>query len=421
MEALEKAVEVAEDINARIDARNPELRKAADEVERFLKANRLLCYGGTALNDLLPPAQQFYDPETTLPDYDLYSETPQLHAMEIADALKRAGITRIEVRPGVHLGTFKVFANYTGVADITELPKEVFRKLWDEKVERHGVHYVSPNFLRMSIYLELSRPRGDVARWTKIYKRLELLNEAYPIECPKSASEGRALEHTRGLEHFLARHTIVVLGLHASQLHERKVRPWDLPIDLLTTPKQRKALSKKLADVLGDVRLQEHDAVGEILPAHTDLFRGKRLMARVFEAQACHSYHRTREGIRVASIPTILQFLFGYLYAEDLEGLDPNRLLCVAQRLVDLAHNEHRSRRFKFLTPLDCLGTQESLVDIRTHTAELRQSMPKGSREFLKTFFTYNPRETTPSQRRTLRKALGARKRTQRKDRWRFF
>ena len=34
----------------------------------------------------------------------------------------------------------------------------------------------------MSMYLELSRPKGDVGRWEKVLKRLILLNKHYPIK-----------------------------------------------------------------------------------------------------------------------------------------------------------------------------------------------------------------------------------------------
>ena len=45
-----------------------------------------------------------------------------------------------------------------------------------------NISYASPNFLRMSMYLELSRPKGDVGRWEKVLKRLILLNKHYPIK-----------------------------------------------------------------------------------------------------------------------------------------------------------------------------------------------------------------------------------------------
>jgi hypothetical protein len=39
------------------------------------------------------------------------------------------------------------------------------------------------------------------------------------------------------------------------------------------------------------------------------------------ETRACHSYHTTADGIKVASIPTILQFYFAFMYS----GVDEHR------------------------------------------------------------------------------------------------
>jgi hypothetical protein len=33
------------------------------------------------------------------------------------------------------------------------------------------------------MYLELSRPRGDIERWKKVYERLMLLNKHYSVGC----------------------------------------------------------------------------------------------------------------------------------------------------------------------------------------------------------------------------------------------
>ena len=76
--------------------------------------------------------------------------------------------------------------------------KPIFTKLWKESIVKDGIHYVPPNFLRMSVYLELSRPRGDVSRWKKVYERIQKLNKHYPMSCPK---------HEESLEVFLKEDT----------------------------------------------------------------------------------------------------------------------------------------------------------------------------------------------------------------------
>ena len=77
----------------------------------------------------------------------------------------------------MHPGTYKVFVNFIPVADITELVPELFANLQKDSIIIDGIHYSSPNFLRMLGYLELSRPLGDTCRWEKVLKRINLLNK----------------------------------------------------------------------------------------------------------------------------------------------------------------------------------------------------------------------------------------------------
>jgi hypothetical protein len=177
MNGVEAAAEKAQNFIDYENALNPRTKKMLSIVKKFLQEERVLCYGGTAINNILSEENRFYDPNYDIPDYDFYSETPQLHAMKLADIFYTKGFKNIEVKPGAHLMTFKVFVEYIGVADITYLELPIFKVLWDENNVKEHIHYVSPNFLRMSMYLELSRPRGDVSRWSKVYHRLILLNK----------------------------------------------------------------------------------------------------------------------------------------------------------------------------------------------------------------------------------------------------
>lgn len=417
---IEKLAEIAQGRLDRETAENPAIQKMIGIVEEFIKANRVMCYGGTAINNLLPEEDQFYNPETDVPDYDFYSETPQLHAMVLADKFSQRGYTNIEVKPGTHLGTWKVFVDYTGIADITFLEKSIFEKLWKEQMVIDDIHYVTPNFLRLSMYLELSRPRGDVSRWTKVYKRLMLLNKHYPVSCPlderrKIITETYLSEDARKeMEELLIAKKVVLLGMNAVVLHTKDPKQrWALPMDLLATPDEFDDVTQAFANALeprGKVKIDIYPAYAELLPRHADITDSESgaLLVRVFETMACHSYHQMKDGLQVASIPTLLQFFFAFLYADAhfLEGYDENRIICTAQRLVDLAHASKGKHRFAILTPLECLGKQESLFDIREHASKLRAKTQKDSPEFLRYFFTYKPTEVTKTQRQALRSQL---------------
>jgi hypothetical protein len=112
-------------------------------------------------------------------------------------------------------------------------------------------------------------------------------------------------------------------------------------------------------------------------------------------------------GIKVASIPTLLQFFFGFVYADAhfLEGYDADRIVCISQRLVDIAHGEGK-RRFVLLTPLDCIGHQTTLQEIKAHKSDLYKNTPKRSPEFLRLFFSYTPGKYNKTQKRKIRDSL---------------
>jgi hypothetical protein len=417
MEAIEQAAKLAQ---AEIDkqaASDPAIKKVMKIVERFIQTHRTMCYGGTAINNLLPPKDQFYNFSVDIPDYDFYSETPQVHAAKLADRIAKAGFKSVEVKPGVHMGTFKVFADYIGVADISHLEKPIFTKLWKESIVKDGIHYVPPNFLRMSVYLELSRPRGDVSRWKKVYDRIQFLNKHYPLTCPKHEEtlEIFLKEDTRkSIEKLLIKEKVVLLGFNASILQDDTGKnKWSLPLDILATPEQKNHLLTELISFFEKydrVSTKDYDAYAELVPPYTDIIdpASKLTLVRVYETNACHSYHLAPNGLHIASIPTLLQFFLAALYGpEKLLDKPEQRFLCVADHLMNLANNNVK-RRYKLLTPTTCLGKQKGLIDMRIEKSELYEKLKqnKNSREFLEYFFQYNPVELNKTQRQSVRAML---------------
>lgn len=401
MEDLEKVIDQLTLENDKKIASDPIVKQSLSIVHQFLKDHPVLCYGGTAINNLLPPEDRFYDPESTVPDYDFYSRTPQEHAMILANKLSAVGIKSVEVKPGMHLGTFKVFADFEGVADITHLDADIFDRLWKENITVDGLHYVTPNFLRMSMYLELSRPRGDVSRWKKVYERLSLLNKHYPLVCPAQVPKEETPlteKNRKKVESILKKYNVVLLGITASQIHQGKTPKWSAPITILAEPETLEKLAK-------DQKTESFEG-SEILPSHVDILDDDgKVFIRVHETAACHSYHEMANGIKVASIPTTLQFVFAYMYSGVPEN-EITHLMCVSQRLVDLA-NDKEKRRYALLTPIDCIGNQKTLIDIKKHKSELYEKLSKNksSAEFLKYFFSYNP-NVTKTQRARVREQL---------------
>ena len=185
LEILRHAVDKAQERSQKAIVNSDEVKKIILIVEQFLQKKKCVCYGGTAINNILPTYDQFYDKSMEIPDYDFFSATALSDAKELADIYTKAGYSDVEAKAGVHKGTFKVFVNFIPVADITHLDKELFKTVSKDSISINGILYAPPNYLRMAMYLELSRPAGDVSRWEKVLKRLTLLNRHYPMKNPR--------------------------------------------------------------------------------------------------------------------------------------------------------------------------------------------------------------------------------------------
>ena len=182
LEILREAVDLMEKRKGAKIIQDPQVKKIISIVEEFIADKKLVCYGGTAINNILPEDAQFYNKDIELPDYDFYSDNALDDAKDLADIYYKAGYEDVEAKSGVHHGTYKVFVNFTGIADITQMEPALFKAISRDAIVKKGIRYAPPDFLRMAMYLELSRPDGDVSRWEKVQKRLTLLNTHYPLK-----------------------------------------------------------------------------------------------------------------------------------------------------------------------------------------------------------------------------------------------
>ena len=171
---LRMAVDNAQEKMQKRTVQNKDVSDIISVVEQFIRNKKLICYGGTAINNILPVEDQFYNKNVEIPDYDFFSTNALNDAKELADIYYSKGYTDVEAKAGQHYGTYKVFVNYIPVADITSLAMEIYKPLKVDSISVDGILYASPNFLRMAMYLELSRPAGDTSRWEKVLKRLSL-------------------------------------------------------------------------------------------------------------------------------------------------------------------------------------------------------------------------------------------------------
>lgn len=440
LDILRAAVEKAENEQALATASAPEVKEIIKIVEKFLIAKKLICYGGTAINNILPESDQFYDKSTEIPDYDFFSPNALSDAKELADIYANKGYAEVEAKAGQHFGTFKVFVNYIPVADITQTEPELFKRLSKDVVIVDKIRYSPVNLLRMNMYLELSRPAGMVGRWEKVLKRLILLNKNYPLRGERCSdiSFQRSFEDTdksvikniySHLRKVFIQEGAVFFGGYANSLYSKYMknsRNAHLPdFDVLSETPEKTADSVIEAltnEGIENVSYVKHDGIGEMLAEHFEIKVGNETVAFIYLPLSCHSYNEIRIGkynVKVATIDTMLNLYLSFLFA-DRKYYDEERILCMAEYLFKVqAKNRLAQKGLLKRFSLQCYGKQETLDDMRKHKAAAYKRLKdkRGTKEYEEHFLKYVPKKAEALKRLSSTKKVSSAKSSSKKTR----
>jgi hypothetical protein len=413
---LRQAVDENEETKGKKIVNTSEIKSILKIVEDFLIKKKLMCYGGTAINNILPSYDQFYNRDAEIPDYDFYSPDALNDAKELTDIYYKLGYTDAEAKAGVHYGTYKVYVNFIPIADITQLEPNLYKSLFKESLLVAGIRYVPANFLRMGMYLELSRPSGDVSRWEKVLKRLTLLNKHYPLKSSKCDSidfqrKMSVNDDMKSKIYLTSRDTlinngVVFFGGYAYSLYSQyisnkesrsKTRKHSPDFDVLSDDIDKTALIlQEQLQELGatNIKSVEHAPLGEILPRRIQVAVGDETIAFIYEPIACHNYNVINvknTSVKVATVDTILSFYLGFTYL-NLPEYDADRLLCMSSYLFHVQEKNRLSqkgllKRFN----IDCFGKQPTKESIRAEKASKYREIKKGSKQYEEWFLNYNP------------------------------
>ena len=414
---LRMAVDEAQEKVGKRVLNSPEIKEMIYILEEFLRRKNLVCYGGQSINEELPEKDRFYNKDVDIPDYDFYSPNALEDAKELTNIYFKKGYKECEAKSGQHHGTYKVYVNFIPIADISYMPKELFLVIKKESIRINGILYAPPNFLKMGMYLELSRPIGDNTRFEKVFKRLTLLNKNYPltsIDCNKIDFQREMVNpNLESNIYDIVKNVIihqggVFFGGYAISLYSqympkdlqkkiKKIADFDV---LIHDPKVTSEIIKeRLKDAnIKDIKILKHDPVGEIIPLCYEVRIGKDSIAFLYEPVACHSYNIITIGgqkIKIATIDTMLSFYLAFLYTNRpyyQEFLD--RMLCIAKFLFDVQQKNRLQqkgllKRFSIL----CYGHQPTVEEMRSQKAEMFQRLKdkRNTKEYEEWFLNYRP------------------------------
>lgn len=435
---LRNAVDTIEKKTGYTLINNPSIKTIIEIVEQFLKDRKRICYGGTAINNILPLEDQFYDKKVELPDYDFYSPDPLKDAKDLADIYYSKGFEEVEAKSGMHPGTFKVFVNYIPVADITYLVDDIYKNIKKRSIIVDNIYYTPANYLRMSMYLELSRPQGDISRWEKVLKRLSLLNKHYPLKGKRCDNEEIQRLFEYGVKATINKNTskstdetinnltkvesdiftttrdslisqgCVFFGAYANRMilkQHPRIKNTPIPripdFDVLSLEPKNTAriLKERLTDIgIKKIKIIKKPGVGEIIAPHYEVKVGAETLVFIYEPLACHSYNViniANKKVRVATIDTMLSFYLSFAYVNRTYYKE-NRILCMSEYLFDVQQKNRLAQKglLKRFT-IDCYGEQMTMEKMRAEKSDKYKELKKnkGKKEYDWYFLRYIPHE----------------------------
>jgi hypothetical protein len=397
------------------------IKKIIEILEEFLRTHTTLCYGGTAVNNILPEQDRFYNKDIEIPDYDFFTPLAMEYATKLTNIYYKAGYEEVEAKSSVHAGTYKVFVNFIPIADITYLDKTLFKNLFKKAIKINAINYCPPNYLRMAMYVELSRPMGDVSRWEKILKRITLLNKNYPLKgelCKtiKFQRDYDGIESDRDKLYEVCKSSFINQGLvffggYAASLYSQympkneRAQVNTIPdFDMLSeNPMSSALILKEQLNYEGfkNVVIRKKKPIGEYVDDHCEIIVNNDAIAFIYKTVACHSYNIiSLQGrkIKVASIDTILSFYLIFIYA-NRPYYDENRLLCLSEYLFKVQiKNRLEQRGLLKRFSVTCYGKQQTLEDIREEKVKIydkvkNNELSRKSRLYNMNFFRYIPKE----------------------------
>jgi hypothetical protein len=392
--------EVVDQAMLRIDlesAQNPELRRAIQIVEVFLNKSGRVCYGGQAINAQLPQKDQFYDPNRSLPDYDFFSPDAENDTSALIETLREAGYTEISKRIGIHDGTIKIYVNYTAIADISQMIPEFYDIIYKKSVVVSGIHYADPLFLRMLMFLELSRPRGQVERWDKVFDRLKRLDDAHPLfKCknkyPQIAMSKEAEQLRPTIIRFMIKHNRAFMGADIHSIYKASgegqstesrthfLLKGKAPVVFFSPNAEQDA--QMLSDATGSV-IEDVLGYQNMLPAMMILRKDDMPVCVIVQEEACHStvtIPLTKgRHLKMASLDTLLTFLIGLYYRPDSLLMTQESLMCWIRHYIDLS-SKYKKRPTKLFPAfsIECSGYQTSFASLlRAKAARIQAARQK--------------------------------------------
>lgn len=402
MEELQIAINENLKYQKKIKRKNYTKPELFNIINEYISKNKLICYGGMAINNIIPEkSERFYD-EIDIPDYDCFSTNSLKDAKKLSQLISNK-YENVEVKSAMFKGTYKIFVNFIPIVDFTQIDYNLYQTIKASSLKIKDIHYASPIYLRMNIHLELSRPLGDVSRWNKIYQRLDLLNKYHPFIYNKNINK-TIVAYDRYDELTEICKKWVIFGEYA-------MKYFKFPSKYNTSNSNIFILAESLEEIKQD--LDSNKFVYNILSYSNKFinnfyefkFNNESLLY-VFITNSCQSYNQIKEKgniknrniVKIANIDTMSMIYYALTFIQP-PNLNINNLLvyCYLLQHIDRKTNNKTIKRFS----MPCVGNQPTFEDLKRERDNMYKLYKKNhsNKIYKDYFFKYIPHANRKTKR----------------------
>jgi hypothetical protein len=344
---------------------------------RFLKKqDKVLMYGGTAINSIMPKRYKFYR-STELPDLDLFSTRGIGLANDLVDEFKKRGYPLATMQEALHIGTYKVIVDGVPIADISNVSQNVFNCFYtDSLIGDLGLRVCNPEFLRSTLYVLLSQPQ-DSHRWGKVIERLVTFNKVFPVKA-SIALRYLKLDTPTSTTHltessvrtFAKEHDLVWMGPSILQDILKLEPKWETRLKNIPINIPYLFLVNKNAYQIAHRFVKEHPELNltvgksteesDFMQKHTNVYHNNNIVLTITELNNCLSYAKHLNS-KITSFSTLLRILYEYYFSE-LNGYYLawiHLLIAIEQR-----HSKSKSNLIQIINT-DCNGPAVGIFTLK--------------------------------------------------------
>jgi len=254
--------------------------------------------------------------------------------------------------------------------------------------------------LRMMMYLELSRPRGEVERWEKVFKRVQLLNKHFPIKpCSKVHYQKTVSGKDKVLEFIITRQKVLA-NLDLESLYKRSLTTKNVtyklnnygPLLFYSSNIKKDAFDLKHTMGMPELKIIHYAGKGDYLPARINVLNKAVPVAILIQETACHSYNniKTEDNriLHIASLETLITLHYSFHFFNKHE----KTYICDIGKCIKTQELLAASKRTIFETfPIHCSGYQKGYPTllrekvVRIEKEKTRKKTPRKSATLKKT------------------------------------